>query len=244
MLAALQLMDSDQDHAEGDKGLPGAISQALERVVFVSGDYIIREGEETLGLYFVSQGVVELFKHVSGDKVITTLGAGSLFGEMALLSQSGRAVASVRVKTFCEGYHLSKDSFNRIVAVYPSFKEYLESIARLRLQKIHGKKAGGDLQGMLSAAGGENAGEEQGPKSCRANHKNKRADARVTKLMKTLEKTADSEYGLERKAMGCTRRPHAPTIPNLPSLLSSHHPLLLTPMHPHQNAPIQPDGHV
>ena len=73
---------------------------------------------------------------------------------MALLSQQGRAVASVRVKTYCEGYHLSKHSFNKLIHTYPSFKEYLESVARLRLAK--NAKARGentdDLQGMLQGA--------------------------------------------------------------------------------------------
>lgn len=208
VLAALQLLDSNNKEHDGDAGLPGAISQALERVVFVSGDYIIREGEETLGLYFVSQGVVELFKHASGDRVITTLGAGALFGEMSLLSQSGRAVATVRVKTFCEGFHLSKDSFNCIDKVYPSFKEYLESVAKLRLQKTSKKgggkaaKQGDDLQGLLLSASGGKAAEEA-PKSFRTSHKNKRADSRINKLVRTLDQSRNSCYGQDRKALGC-----------------------------------------
>ena len=57
------------------------------------------------------------------EAVIATLGASSFFGEMALLNPEGRAVASVRVKTYCEGYRLSVESYDKLVFSYPSFRE-------------------------------------------------------------------------------------------------------------------------
>ena len=45
--------------AKGDaEVLSGAIAQLLERVVFVGGDWIIREGEEAEGMFFVASGCV------------------------------------------------------------------------------------------------------------------------------------------------------------------------------------------
>ena len=46
-------------------GLAGAISQQLERVVYVAGDHIIRQGEESEGMYFVSSGCVEVRRRAS-----------------------------------------------------------------------------------------------------------------------------------------------------------------------------------
>ena len=214
VLAALQLLD-DTGH-KGDKGLPGAISQELQRSVFVTGDYIIREGEETPGLFFVSAGLVELFNDADPSRILTTLGAGSMFGEMALLSQTGRAVASVRVRTFCEGYHLSKPSFNRLVQVYPSFKEYLESVARLRLKRSNNKAKGpkfesDDLQSMLSqvAKTGQGLSSHVGSAMRRVSmlalgrHPAKNADQRVNKLVSTLSRASKgSEYATGLQQMG------------------------------------------
>ena len=186
VLAALQLLDD----GKSEKGLPGAISQRLERVVFVTGDYIIREGEETEGLFFVSSGLVELFTSAGGEQILTTLGAGSMFGEMALLSQTGRAVASVRVKTFCEGYHLSKASFNTVIHTYPSFKDYLESIARLRLQRNAKKKgiANDDVQALLNDAQstGQKMSKRKESMLVMGKHLDRKVDRKVDKLMRKL----------------------------------------------------------
>ena len=134
VLSTLQVLNS----AEG--GLAGAISQELERVVYVSGDHIIREGEEPEGMYFVSQGQVEVVA-ASGD-ILSVLGPSSFFGEMALLNPDGRAVASIRVRSYCEGYRLSRDAYEKLVFSYPSFHEYLESVAKLRLRakQVHSQK--------------------------------------------------------------------------------------------------------
>ena len=58
----------------------------------------------------------------------------SFFGEMALLSDEGRSIASVRVASYCEGYCLRRDSYHSLTGTYPSFTQYLQSVARLRLQ--------------------------------------------------------------------------------------------------------------
>jgi CRP-like cAMP-binding protein len=191
VLAALQLLDAGE-RGSGVEGLPGAISMELQRVVFVTGDYIIREGEETEGLFFVSSGLVELLNSADPNAPITTLGAGSMFGEMALLSQTGRATATVRVQTFCEGYHLSKTSFNKLIYVYPSFKEYLQSVARLRLQKNtklspERRKQRGSvlLQGLIDDLTQERSVRMQG-RIDQGRHHHKGADRQVARLMNKL----------------------------------------------------------
>ena len=153
VLSTLQVLQ------HGVPGLAGAISQQLERVVYVAGDHIIRAGEESHGMYFVSSGLVEVIGE-RGD-VIKTLGASSFFGEMALLNPEGRSVASVVVKTYCEGYRLSVESYDKIVYSYPSFREYLESAARLRLGKAAGKRTAADgKDGRDSKSGGAPSLEE------------------------------------------------------------------------------------
>lgn len=58
VLEALQLISSEAQSQR--RGLPEAISLNLQRVVYVAGDYIIREGEEPEGMFFVSKGHAEV----------------------------------------------------------------------------------------------------------------------------------------------------------------------------------------
>jgi signal-transduction protein with cAMP-binding, CBS, and nucleotidyltransferase domain len=55
---------------------------------------------------------------------------------MALLDPEGRAISDVVVRGFCEGYHLSRDNFFKLQDQYPDFSNYIENVARLRLQKM------------------------------------------------------------------------------------------------------------
>ncbi|MDC7232994.1 MAG: ion transporter, partial [Spirochaetales bacterium] len=61
----------------------------LEPVVFTPGDYVVIKGEIGYEMYFISRGSVDV---VSEDEsiVYATLGAGSFFGEIALLLSAPR----------------------------------------------------------------------------------------------------------------------------------------------------------
>ena len=66
--------------------------------------------------------------------VITTLGSKSFFGEMALLNPNDhRAITTVRCKGFCEAFHLSAMEYRQLLLQFPSFKMYVEMVARMRL---------------------------------------------------------------------------------------------------------------
>jgi hypothetical protein len=118
----------------GEPGLAGAISQALDRQVYVPGDFIIRKGEQNDSMYFIDKGYVDVL-HKTTEAPITTLGPLSFFGEIALVSRIKRAVASVRACTDTESYRLRRDAYARLIINYPSFKEWIESVTRLRLTR-------------------------------------------------------------------------------------------------------------
>ena len=56
-----------------------------------------------------------------------------LFGEMALLNPSGNAITSVRAKGYAETYHLSSNSYEHLLKQFPTFREYIELVVKLRL---------------------------------------------------------------------------------------------------------------
>ena len=85
--------------------------------------------------------------------VITTLGSKSFFGEMALLNPNEhRAITTVRTKGFCEAFQLSAARYRQLLLQFPSFKEYVEMVARMRLADNLRKKSRGSLTRDCSAA--------------------------------------------------------------------------------------------
>ncbi|MEY5025852.1 MAG: hypothetical protein RLZZ244_1380 [Verrucomicrobiota bacterium] len=93
------------------------IVNMLESIVFLPGDYIIRQGEHGDCMYFLSSGVAEVL--VDGN-LIVRLESGSPFGEIALVSGEKRT-ASVRALDYCDVYRLQRDAFDQLRTRYPEF---------------------------------------------------------------------------------------------------------------------------
>lgn len=96
-------------------------------------DYIIREEQIGHEMYFIKQGKVQAFSEKTG-KVYRFLGAGSFFGEIALL-YSTRRTASVMTLTYCELFVLYKEDFEEVLNNYPKFHERVKKIAEQRLSE-------------------------------------------------------------------------------------------------------------
>jgi voltage-gated potassium channel len=96
--------------------------------VFLPGEYIIRQGEFADCMYFLASGEVRVV--INGNDV-ARLGAGSPFGETALIDNQHRN-ASIVSETYGTGYRLDKDDFNALRAKYPLFDRKVEAIARSR----------------------------------------------------------------------------------------------------------------
>jgi CRP-like cAMP-binding protein len=63
----------------------------VERETYSAGECVFREGEFAMCAYIVERGSVEVVKDSVGGAVrLNTLGAGELFGEMALIGDTSR----------------------------------------------------------------------------------------------------------------------------------------------------------
>ncbi len=92
------------------------------------GERIIRSGDKADAAFFLSSGEVEVA--VRG-RTVNKLGAGSFFGEMALLSGDRRS-ADVTALDFCKFLALSQRDFRRFVRKYPSVYEQVVALAKER----------------------------------------------------------------------------------------------------------------
>ncbi|CAN6665367.1 cAMP-dependent protein kinase regulatory subunit [Trichomonascus vanleenenianus] len=97
-------------------------SQALHMVLnamtekkVAKGTTIIKEGDEGDYFYIVESGTVDFYKLLDGEnKQVNTSGAGSSFGELALMHNSPRA-ATVVAATDCVLWALDRVTFRRIL---------------------------------------------------------------------------------------------------------------------------------
>ncbi len=80
-----------------------AIATIAERVTYVAGEELFREGDAGDGLYLVLSGEIDVVKRAAGgERSLARLGAGGVLGEMSLLtddvrSATGRALVDSTV---------------------------------------------------------------------------------------------------------------------------------------------------
>lgn len=84
--------------------LPRQDLEELERICiprrFAAGQEIFKEGHEGDGIYFVKEGLVEIsgLLHSKVRHVYSKIGAGEVFGEMAVIDQKPRSACAVAVE--------------------------------------------------------------------------------------------------------------------------------------------------
>jgi CRP-like cAMP-binding protein len=130
-----------ESHLRGLKLLSGLsstqledISRRLKPVRFRQGETIIQEGAPGDELYFVESGRVQVVRgHGAQATVLAELGAGDLFGEMALLTDQPRS-ATVIALSDLNLWLMSKADFDYVVATYPSLALTLSRLLSERLR--------------------------------------------------------------------------------------------------------------
>ena len=93
------------------------------------GERVIRAGDKADMVYFISSGQVEVVPRGRHEKI--KLGAGSYFGEMALLTGEPRS-ADVTALDFCKFLTLSRRDFRRFLKKHPSMRDQIVSLAAER----------------------------------------------------------------------------------------------------------------
>lgn len=93
------------------------IADALEEVIFQSGEEVVKQGDQGNKFYMIIQGQADVTQHVALDeeeKLVGTLGPSDYFGEVALLSDRPRA-ATVTAKSTLKCVRLDRSRFERVL---------------------------------------------------------------------------------------------------------------------------------
>jgi hypothetical protein len=115
------------------ENLKNVLVLALEAKTFDPNSVIVRSGETSREIIFISKGVVEIIDE-SGDKIYGTMSEGDYFGNLSILLEEKRT-ASVRTTEFCETFILYADEFFRIKKEYPEFMDVMKKMSAEKTEK-------------------------------------------------------------------------------------------------------------
>ena len=123
-------------------------SEVTERVShahYAAGDFIFKKGDATTNFYILEQGEVEVLRSTKGAEaaprdgdgyeVVTVLGAGSFFGERALLGNRAR-VMSVRARSPVEVLVMGKNVFTQVSGALAPLRDALSQTLNRRVVDV------------------------------------------------------------------------------------------------------------
>jgi CRP-like cAMP-binding protein len=130
-----------ESHLRGLKLLAGLSSSQLEDVShrlspirFRQGEVIIREGDPGYEMYFIESGRVRVMRGSGPNAILLAdLGAGDLFGEMALLTGKPRS-ATVTALSDLDLWSMPQADFDDLVAAHPNLGLALSRLLSDRLR--------------------------------------------------------------------------------------------------------------
>ncbi|MBI5949537.1 MAG: cyclic nucleotide-binding domain-containing protein [Chloroflexi bacterium] len=110
------------------------LSKVVRERTFKPGEAVVKEGEEGVGFFMITEGEVAV---VAGDpeKALGTLKAGDFFGEMALLD-SHRRSATVRASVPTKCLALSRWDFAAEVRANPDLAMELLTLMSRRVREL------------------------------------------------------------------------------------------------------------
>ncbi len=113
------------------------LAKTLTYAPFAKGDIITRQGNMAHWLYVLVSGEVDIWYEVNKQerKLLTTLPAGRVFGEMGLMTGEPRR-ATVIAKTDVECYRIDKPSFEYIMQSRPELANEFAHILAERNQQL------------------------------------------------------------------------------------------------------------
>ncbi len=113
-----------------------AMQSRLERIVYKSGDDIVRYGDAADGMYFIEDGIVDVF-NAEGEPV-NEMKAGQYFGEYAILAQEPR-LSTVRARGKVVAYRISNELFLEQISRKPTLVGYLLKQVYSQLSMKHAR---------------------------------------------------------------------------------------------------------
>jgi len=122
---------------------PSLVSWFVSHVhseIYLSGDWIFREGELPSHLYFLGSGEVELLLGEAAAPTKDRMGVvrdGGVFGEIGVVEDAKRHAYSARTTCVSDVYSLRREDVLEMMEVFPAAREGILDTLKERKLKIH-----------------------------------------------------------------------------------------------------------
>jgi CRP-like cAMP-binding protein len=113
-----------------DNGFISQVVMILKPCHFLPDDLVIEKGTAGDFMFFIASGNLEV---MVDNVAVVELTPGQFFGEIALLFGHMKRTATIRAKTNCSLYSLSRSDLDSILEVYPEMAEKLQKTAEERI---------------------------------------------------------------------------------------------------------------
>ncbi len=100
---------------------------------FNAGEKVFKQDDAATHLYIVRSGRIQI---VTYGTVLENVGAGGVFGEMALIDQAPRSAAAIAMEP-TEVLELSRAQFLALVQETPEFALHIMAILANRIRKMN-----------------------------------------------------------------------------------------------------------
>ncbi len=128
-----------------------SVADHLVYAPFVAGDVMTRQGATAHWLYLIITGEADVWIDTpEGRKPIATIGAGSVFGEMGMLTGEPRR-ASVGARTDVTCYRLDKSGFEQIIRAHPDVADAISRVLVTRESELEALRALGEARNTAPA---------------------------------------------------------------------------------------------
>jgi CRP-like cAMP-binding protein len=133
----MRVLETCELFADMDSPALAAIEAAATRQSFTPHSVIFEEGTEADALYVVESGEVEIAAapEGTGPRVVTRLGAGESFGEMAVVEDKPRS-ARVVAATACTLLKVPREQFVQLLEQRPALARALSRQISRRLREF------------------------------------------------------------------------------------------------------------
>ncbi len=111
---------------------------------FARGERLFEEGQDAVALYLVAEGNVDIVKKTAtGKALLASLSAGSIAGEMSLLTKEKRSASAIIVSERATALRISWKDFEELLGQNPAVAyKLMYALARLlasRLKNINAR---------------------------------------------------------------------------------------------------------
>jgi CRP/FNR family transcriptional regulator, cyclic AMP receptor protein len=193
--------------AEGDLD---ALLAASDRRMFCAGEVISSQGTEATSCFIILAGEVEVVRElIAAERVLTTLGAGAIAGQLALVDGTRRS-STLRAKTVVAALQLRRDGFARLLrAISPVALALQAHLAVVGVRQL--READRRLSAVLARGG-----DASRPASASDPTRNERDRRDLEYLRAAVEEIAMSLDPLEVDERDLTDAPEPPRPPSGP----------------------------